>query len=76
VDPRSAQGLSTRELQTLELLAAGRSTAEIAADLYLSPKTVQNNVNRILSKLGARSRLDAVRVAVARGLIRYDPPKP
>lgn len=73
VAPPSSQELSLRELQILELLAAGHSTEDLAAELYLASNTVRNNIGRILSKLGARTRLDAVRIAVARGLIRYDP---
>jgi two-component system, NarL family, response regulator DesR len=73
---RSAQELTVRELQVLELLAAGRSTSEIAAELFLSPNTVRNKVSAVLAKLDARSRLDAVRIGVARGLVRYDPPVP
>lgn len=69
-----AAELSVRELQILELIAAGRSTEEVAAELFLSPNTVRNNISRVLTKLDARTRLDAVRVGVARGLIRYDPP--
>jgi two-component system, NarL family, nitrate/nitrite response regulator NarL len=72
----ASQALSARELEILELLAAGRSTAEIAADLHLAPSTVGNTITRVLAKLDARSRLDAVRIAVARGMIRFDPPRP
>lgn len=75
LDQRSAQELTARELEVLELLAAGRTTGEIADHLFLARNTVRNNIARILTKLGARSRLEAVRTAVARGLIRYDPPR-
>lgn len=74
VASRSAQELTVRELQVLELLAAGRSTSEIAAELFLSPNTVRNKVSGVLAKLDARSRLEAVRIGVAQGLVRYDPP--
>lgn len=75
LDRRSPQELTARELEVLELIAAGRNTGEIADQLFLARNTVRNNIARILAKLGARSRLEAVRLAVARGLIRYDPPR-
>lgn len=45
--------LTTRELEVFDLLAAGRSNDEIAAALFVSPKTVRNQVSSILTKLGA-----------------------
>lgn len=66
--------LTRRELEVLQLLAEGRTTAEVADELVLSVNTVRNHVARVLAKLGVRSRLEAVNVAVRRGLIRFDPP--
>lgn len=66
--------LSRRELEVLQLLAEGRTTAEVADELALSVNTVRNHVTRILAKLEVRSRLEAVNVALRRGLIRFDPP--
>ena len=71
---RAAGELTVRELQILDLVATGRSTQDIADELFLSRNTVRNNISRVLAKLGVRTRLDAVRVGVERGLIRYDPP--
>lgn len=65
--------LSKRELDLLERLAAGRSTAEIAAELHLSVNTVRNHLARLFDKLDVHSRLEAVRVGVEMGLIRFDP---
>lgn len=66
---READGdLSARELEILRLLAAGKDNNEIAADLYLSPKTVKNNVTRILKKLQLRNRIEAAVYATKRGL--------
>ena len=48
--------LTEREREVLDLIAAGRSNAQIAAALYLSPKTVRNNVSTILTKLQATDR--------------------
>jgi DNA-binding NarL/FixJ family response regulator len=52
--------LSGREFEILELLARGWSTDRIAAHLFLSPKTVRNNVSAVLTKLGVASRTEAV----------------
>jgi DNA-binding NarL/FixJ family response regulator len=45
-------GLSPREREVLGLMAEGRSNQAICAKLFLSPKTVETHVNRILQKLG------------------------
>lgn len=55
--------LTAREWQVLDLLAIGRGTDEIAAELVLSTETVRSHVKRILSKLGAHSRAEAVGIA-------------
>lgn len=52
--------LTERERQIAELLVAGRSNREIAAELHLSPETVKGYVARVLRKLGAANRADAV----------------
>jgi DNA-binding CsgD family transcriptional regulator len=49
-------GLSARERQVVELLLAGRSTREVATDLYLSPHTVRDHIKTIFAKTGVRSR--------------------
>jgi DNA-binding NarL/FixJ family response regulator len=70
--PRSAKpsealaGLTARELDVLAGIQRGDSNAEIAAALFLSPKTVEHHVGRILGKLGVRTRAEAAAVA-ARG---------
>ena len=46
--------LSSRELELLSLMAAGRSNAAISAELWLSPKTVETHVRSIFTKLGLR----------------------
>ena len=61
-------GLSTREADVLGLLARGRSNADIAATLFVSPKTVRNHVSSILGKLGAATRAEAVARARDAGL--------
>jgi DNA-binding NarL/FixJ family response regulator len=52
--------LTERERVVLELLARGRRTSEIAADLFLSPKTVANNMTSIFAKLQVASRAEAI----------------
>ena len=54
----------------LELIAAGRNNAQIAATLYLSPKTVRNNVSNVLTKLQVADRAEAIVRAREAGLGR------
>ncbi|HYZ02969.1 MAG TPA: response regulator transcription factor, partial [Candidatus Binatia bacterium] len=61
-------GLSAREAEVLRLLAAGRTNREIAAQLYLSEKTVENHVTSIYGKIGADNRAGATAYAVRLGL--------
>lgn len=61
-------GLTGRELEVLALLASGNSNADIARQLHIAPKTAGHHVSAILTKLGARSRRDAARTAVAWGI--------
>jgi DNA-binding NarL/FixJ family response regulator len=67
-DPRLAE-LTTREREVLELVAQGLSNAEIAAALTLERTTIKTHVQRILTKLGARNRVEVVIVAYEWGLI-------
>ena len=61
-------GLTARETQVLGRLGHGATNAEIGAQLFISPKTVEHHVGRILAKLGVRSRAEAVAVAAAAGV--------
>jgi DNA-binding NarL/FixJ family response regulator len=54
--------LTPRQLEVLQMIAAGSTTGEIAQSLYLSPETVRWHVKAILRKLGARTRAEAVAV--------------
>ncbi|HEX8496819.1 MAG TPA: response regulator transcription factor [Actinomycetales bacterium] len=56
---RPDRGLSAREVEVTELVAAGRTNAEIARALFLSEKTVKNHVNHIFAKLGVQTRAQA-----------------
>jgi DNA-binding CsgD family transcriptional regulator/Tfp pilus assembly protein PilF len=55
--------LTARESEVLDLVRQGCSNAEIAARLYISPKTAEHHVGRILGKLGVRSRAEAAALA-------------
>lgn len=61
--------LSKRELDVLILIKDGLSNPQIAAQLKLSIKTIENHVRSILQKLGAKNRTDAVVIAVKKSLI-------
>jgi two-component system response regulator DesR len=59
--------LSDRERQILQRAGDGRSSAEIGAELHLSEGTVRNYLSEAIAKLGAANRVDAARIARARG---------
>jgi PAS domain S-box-containing protein len=61
--------ITGREEEILRLLASGASTRAIAKKLFISSGTVRNHINNILSKLDVHSRLEAVILALRRGLI-------
>ena len=62
-DPDNPAGLTTREVQVLQLIAAGRSNREIAATLVLSIATVERHVANVYAKIGATRRVEAARFA-------------
>jgi DNA-binding NarL/FixJ family response regulator len=64
-----AERTEERERDLLALLAAGRSTAEIAQALEIAPKTVRNRSSLLYRRLGVRSRAQAARLAEDRGLL-------
>jgi two-component system, NarL family, response regulator YdfI len=64
-----AESLTRRELEVLQMLAAGLSNKEIAARLNISEHTVKFHVASILGKLGAASRTEAVSMGIRRGLV-------
>lgn len=67
--PAQLEPLSDKELEILQLMAAGYSNKEIAAALYKSEGTVKNQCSAILSKLGVRDRTRAVLLALELGVI-------
>ena len=66
------QALTAREMEVLQALAEGLSDKEIAERLYVGPATIRTHVNNILAKLCAASRLQALVLAVRRGLVQID----
>lgn len=60
--------LTTRELEVLRLVAAGKENSAIASELFLSPKTVKNHVAAILAKLAIENRVQAAVFAVRSGI--------
>lgn len=64
------KSVSTRELEVLGLAAEGESVAEIAGRLYLSLGTVRNHLSSVITKTGARNRIDAIRIARKDGWLR------
>ena len=69
-DTVAIAALTDREREVLILMARGLDNAEIAAELFVSEATVRTHVGHILSKLDARSRVQAVVVAYESGLVR------
>ena len=65
----AALGISGRELEVLQNLASGRSNKEIALRLGLSPNTVKTHVARLLDKLDARRRTEAILKARQLGIL-------
>ena len=65
----AADSLTDREREILTLIAQGRTTAEIAADLFLSPHTVQSHRDHIMTKLDLHSKGALIKYAISRGLI-------
>jgi DNA-binding NarL/FixJ family response regulator len=67
--PRNANGLSEREVQVLQLVAAGKTNRSIADDLFISEKTVARHVSNIFNKLGVSSRAAATAYAYQRHIV-------
>jgi two-component system NarL family response regulator len=64
--------LTTREIEVLKRIVAGRSNKEIASDLFISEATVKTHVNSILGKLGVTDRTQAATTALQRGIVHLD----
>lgn len=64
--------LRPREIEILEWVREGKSNNEIAQILALSPHTVKNHIQKIMSKLNVRTRVQAVTRAISLGIIRHN----
>ena len=65
-----AEPLTDREAEVLALMADARSNAEIAGELFIGEATVKTHVSRVLQKIGARDRVQAIVLAHRHGLTR------
>ncbi len=72
IDPESVPALSPREVQVLEQLALGFRGTEIAEALGISPDTVRVHVRNAMRKLGARTRAQAIGIAMNKGIVTLE----
>jgi DNA-binding NarL/FixJ family response regulator len=68
-DPASGGALTPREVEILRLVARGYSNQQIASELHISTSTTKNHLQRVLAKLGAADRTQAVAMAMAMGAL-------
>jgi DNA-binding CsgD family transcriptional regulator len=66
--PSYPSGLSAREAEVLALVARGLTNAQVANELFISPRTVNRHLNSVYHKLGVGSRAAAARFAAQHGL--------
>jgi DNA-binding NarL/FixJ family response regulator len=62
-------GLSERQVEVLRLLARGHSTKQIAAELFVAPKTVDNHIQQIYARIGVSTRAGATLFAMEHDLV-------
>jgi DNA-binding NarL/FixJ family response regulator len=72
IEPESASPLTAREKETLQLIAEGHSTAEIAERLFISVKTVETHRKKIMDKLDLRSIAELTKYAIREGITTLD----
>ena len=66
--PLRERELSRRELEVVRLVAAGRTSHEIAAELFISTRTAEHHIANIYTKIGVSNRAAATRWAIANGI--------
>lgn len=66
------EALTERETEVLQLMARGKPNKEIAAELFITERTVKFHVSAILSKLGASNRTEAISLAIQQNLVTLD----
>jgi DNA-binding NarL/FixJ family response regulator len=71
--PGALAALDSRDLEILELLAQGLPTAQVAARLFLAPKTIRNRISDMLGKLGVATRDEVITLARTNGLGKRPP---
>ena len=71
--PQRLAGLTPREIEVLRLIAAGRTAKEAARELEISPKTADNHIQSLYSKIGVTTRAGAALYALEHGLVRQGP---
>ena len=67
------EALTTREREVLHLAAEGRTNADIAAVLFVSPRTLETHRAHLMHKLGLHSQADLIRYALRRGILPLEP---
>ena len=69
--PEAPAGLTPRELEVLQLIAAGRTAKEAARQLDIAPKTADHHIQNLYAKIGVSTRAGAALYALERGLVRH-----
>jgi DNA-binding NarL/FixJ family response regulator len=67
-DPSTIDRLTPQEVQIARLVAEGLSNKEVAAQLYLSPRTIDSHLRNVFAKLSIRSRIQLARIPLVDGL--------